>query len=353
MQSQTDHSRPLPSSGETPTRTLPAGPDLVHLRKRTLTDYALPARLLLAIVRLSCKPGDVSDLDRCLLDGFGRILDASPARRASIAAINQLSAVMLAQTRTPPKLQHVTSGDLSVDEQLLIDAASHQLRGRHHTATSRLQWLMNPEASRQYLQAVDVLGKLDLFRQYNTHSLAPGYNRIVPGASRDCSRHLSVIHCRDLTPNERLIVNVARAWVKCISLRINSLTAVRHLSTCLGFSGLDTTMHDILHRTAYHATRLFDVRCFCCEEVSPDEARLLATLAAFEHGLPGESTELMNHWLPPTSVQGVLAQVSENRNKLSSHDMSLPMRQWDFAELEKRQILFNQDPTGHVEHSVH
>lgn len=354
MQSLPDSIRPAPFTDRNRARGLHSGDsEMLLLRRRSLSSYPFPARLLLSVLRLSGGRHEISDLDRCLLDSLGRILDATSSRQQTILAVNRISSIALTGTRSPLKILDTGSAELSDDEQLLIDAASQQLRGRHCAAVSRLQWLMNPEASRQFLESIDIIGKVDCFRQYGAHALVPCTVRLRSRDNKDDIRHNSVLKCADLGPVELLVINLTRVWVKCISLRINNLVAVQRLSSCLGLSGLDTTMHDILHRTAYHSTRQFDVRCLCCEEVSPDEARLLATLAAVGHGLPGESVEHLNHWLPPTSVQGVLAQVSGNRKNLFEHDFSLPLRQWDFAGLVQRQILFDQERTDQANHSVH
>lgn len=354
MQSLPDYIRPAPFAENTrATDNLSDGANLLLLRQRTLSSYALPARLLLAALRLNGDTREMSDLDRCLLDSIGRILDSSSNRQQTIAAVNQFSSIALTRTRSPLKIPSPGSVELSDDEQLLIDAASRQLQGHHSAAVSRLQWLMDPETSRHFLQSIDIIADADCFRQHGMYALAPCPVRLGSQDDEKGIRHNSVLQCADLSLEERLLVNVTRVWVKCISLRISSLSAVHRLSSCLGLSGLDTTMHDILHRTAYHATRQFDVRCLCCEEVSPDEARLLATLAAVGHGLPGESVEHLNHWLPPTSVQSVLAKVSGNRKNIFQHDFSLPSRQWDFAGLAQRQILFDQDRTQQAEHNVH
>ncbi|MGQ7843663.1 hypothetical protein ACUNV4_04220 [Granulosicoccus sp. 3-233] len=353
MQSQPD-SAPQDSSARIFRKgTHNAGSELLRLRQHSVSSYALPARLLLAVLRLSGERQEISDLDRCLLDSLGRILDSSSARRQSIEAINQAASIALTGTRSPFDVMEAGSARLSNDEQLLIDAASQQLRGRHSTAMARLQWLMNPHASRQFLQSIDAIGHSALFRHHGAYALVPSPARLKLQHDKSDMRHNSVLQCADLSPGELLVVNVARVWVKCISLRLNSLVAVHSLGACLGLEGLVTTIHDILHRTAYHATRQFDVRCLCGEEVSPDEARLLATLAAFGHGRPGESVEHLNHWLPETSVQGVLAQVSENRNISFEHDFSLPSRQWDFAGLVQRQILFDHDRKDQAERSIH
>ena len=130
-------------------------------------------------------------------------------------------------------------------------------------------------------------------------------------------------------------------------IRLHKIEAVdKILLTCCA-------LHNLLLETAYKATRQVDIRCLCCLELSPDEARILATLSYLQHGRPAAAVTHLEQWFADVSIQRVLTYSAQMRHSLKSLDNPLPLRQWDFEGMLQRQVLFEHGRTGTHLVSVH
>lgn len=316
-------------------------------------DYPLPARLLLATLRLQAHSQETPTLDGHVQNCLRRLLDSSADSGRIDSAVATASRIALSRTRSPLQIQRVNAMWVSHDEHALLDAASAHLQGRHRLCAARMQWLMDNEASGEFIEAITTLAQCSAFATLGPHALSRNPGRLIEEREMDGTRHDTVICCSDLAFAEQLVLNSARLWVKCMLQNVNSFAALTRLSQCLGLRRLDTTLHSILQLTAFNATRQFDVRCFCCHELSPDEARLLATMASLASGKLGESVEHMNQWLPADCVQKILGNIATRRIKLLEWHSSLPMRNWDFDSLTQRQVLFDVSHSAHGTHAVH
>ncbi|ASJ73803.1 hypothetical protein [Granulosicoccus antarcticus] len=113
---------------------------------------------------------------------------------------------------------------------------------------------------------------------------------------------------------------------------------------------LGDTVSELLYRVACSASRLIDVRCICCTEVSPDEAHMLVLISALGHGELLEYRDHLLDWLEPQWANAVYMQTSDVVLAVGELVSMLPRRKWDFDLLRARQPLF--DMSGHRERDI-
>lgn len=306
-----------------------------------LSHLSMPARLLVATLRLCGLDNKIPPLERSVLDAIGRVIDAGEDRNKTIDAVNQYSAAALMKTRQPLNILKRPHPFLSHDEHCLLKAASQVANDQVGEASDTLEWYMEPATRKQFIHTLQSLSTTGCFSSLGCHVFTASRFNATIDQTDTVQRHESVLKCNDLSVAERLIINASRLWVRAISLGICSESAIRCLAQNLALPGFAEMIHSLLHETAHHATHQFDMRCLCCDEVSPDEARLLAAIAAIQHGHPTEAVNHLEQWFAPASVLRIMSAAPRIRYAMNELRGPLPLRNWDFESLLQRQMLFN------------
>lgn len=87
-----------------------------------------------------------------------------------------------------------------------------------------------------------------------------------------------------LSPAERLVVWGLRAWMAWFQGGDDPESGLREALARFGVAEAGSSLDMLLRVTARAATRGLDVRCVNCLNPSPDEALLLAAVAAVQRG---------------------------------------------------------------------
>lgn len=321
--------------------------------KIQLRELALPSRLLIAVMRISGRTTAIPPLERCVLDTLGRVIDSGPERVETLVAINQLCSMISAQTRFRLDIEDKTSATLSNDESLIIKALAQLARGEIEQVHATLEWIMEKRVRNQFIGAANLLLHSHGYAMsgpsvFSTRSLC-GTRADQPWTQFEPAVH----HCDQLSTSELLVLQTTRLWVKGVFIGFDSGAALQYLSAHLCIGSLDIMLHNIMLETGSRAIRPFDARCLCCTEVSPDEARLLASLATLADG----DVELSRHhflkWLPESSVSHLLQAQPEFLSALHQLPEPLPRREWDFDELRMRQVKYFEKEQANGHHHLH
>ncbi|MFT6876712.1 MAG: hypothetical protein ACJAZF_002835 [Granulosicoccus sp.] len=323
------------------------------LTRTDLARFSIPARMLIATIRLAGTETAMPPLERCVLDTIGRILDSGDQRERTIDAVNRFSVFALTRTRLPITMNTNTLSTLTNDELILLKGASQIANNNFKEAHDSLQWLMETKVRNQFICALKTLSSAKCFKTLGTHAFtANSFTASIDGKYVS-QHHCTILKCDDLSLSELLIVNAIRLWVRGISIGFSSEGAIHSLANHLGLADFADPLHNLLLETAYKATRQVDIRCLCCLELSPDEARILATLSSLQHGRPAAAVTHLEQWFADVSIQRVLTYSAQMRHSLKSLDNPLPLRQWDFEGMLQRQVLFEHGRTGTHLVSVH
>ncbi len=137
-----------------------------------------------------------------------------------------------------------------------------------------------------------------------------------------------------LTPIETVLVWGLRQWVSAHKARETGLEAIQPQFDCHGVRDAAASLDALLRTTAACATRSIDVRCPCCPSLSDDEMRIVAAIGLMQWNEPTIAFELFSTWLPPTGVRMALHMAHGAAAVLTRTGYPLPLRHWDFPELE-------------------
>lgn len=318
-----------------------------------LARFSIPARMLIATIRLAGTETEMPPLERCVLDTIGRVLDSGNQRERTIDAVNRFSVVALTRTRLPITINNNTPGTLSNDELILLKGASQIANSKFKEAHDSLQWLMETSVRNQFICALESLSSVKCFKTLGTHAFTENSFKAHIAETNVSQNHCTILQCDDLSLSELLIVNAIRLWVRGVSIGFSSEGALHSLANHLGLTDFADPLHNLLLETAYKATRQVDIRCLCCLELSPDEARLLAIISSLQHGQPAAAATHLEQWLIDESIQRVLAHSTQMRHSLKSLNNPLPLRQWDFEGMLQRQRLFEHGRAGTPLVSIH
>lgn len=137
-----------------------------------------------------------------------------------------------------------------------------------------------------------------------------------------------------LSPIETVLVWGLRQWVSAHKARESGHEAIEAQFDSHGVRDAAASLDAILRTTAACATRSIDVRCPCCPGLSDDEMRIVAAIGLMQWNEPTIAFELFSTWLPPTGVRMALHMAHGAANVLTRAGYALPLRRWDFPELE-------------------
>lgn len=137
-----------------------------------------------------------------------------------------------------------------------------------------------------------------------------------------------------LSPIETVLVWGVRQWVSAHKAKESGHEAIEAQFESHGVRDAAASLDAILRMTAACATRSIDVRCPCCPGLSDDEMRIVAAIGLMQWNEPTIAFELFSTWLPPTGVRMALHMAHGAAIVLARAGHSLPLRRWDFPELE-------------------
>lgn len=137
-----------------------------------------------------------------------------------------------------------------------------------------------------------------------------------------------------LTPIETVLVWGIRQWVSAHKAKESGHKAIEAQFDDHGARDAAASLDAILRMTAACATRSLDVRCPRCPGLSDDEMRIVAAIGLMQWNEPTIAFELFSSWLPPTGVRMALHMAQGAAAVLTRAGYALPLRRWDFPELE-------------------
>ena len=141
-----------------------------------------------------------------------------------------------------------------------------------------------------------------------------------------------------LKQSEQTVVTAIRLWAQLYRNGKDGLaTAVDHFAyhnAAIAGYYLDTILHLIAVSTMQHVV---DVRCLKCPHLSPDEARFLEAIAAFQHGKTDVSQTSLSSGLPRTAKRCMAQPMRSLAFALIEGKLYLPKRKWDFMISEQSQ----------------
>lgn len=137
-----------------------------------------------------------------------------------------------------------------------------------------------------------------------------------------------------LSPIETVLVWGVRQWVSAHKAKESGHRAIQAQFDSHGVRDAAASLDAILRMTAACATRSIDVRCPRCQGLSDDEMRIVAAIGLMQWNEPTVAFELFSTWLPPTGVRMALHMAQGAAIVLTRAGHSLPLRRWDFPELE-------------------
>jgi len=311
-----------------------------------LSTRALESRVLLAIIRLSSHEGDLSILDREVLDTLGRIVDGRHRREATIDAINRLNIAVLVRTRRRLAIDNAPSVSLSDDERGLLDSLDSLRQDPCTPGEQLLNGQIEPAWQPEFRQAaLAVTGAIGRRASLPARAMLSSAARVH--RPRPPVRDIDALELGEVTT-----LLMIRLWVRGIGMRFSGTEAVRLMGDHVAEPVLAEVVCAILDGTARSLRRHFDVRCLCCSEPSPDEARVLAAIAALAGGRLADYGHRLLAWLPAEEADRLMLGTGAASYPLHVSGARLPCRNWNIATLVARQPLF-APPTGVEGHTVH
>ena len=130
----------------------------------------------------------------------------------------------------------------------------------------------------------------------------------------------------ELTSTERLLVWAIRVWVThhragAVPCRGYSYGFIR-----VGLPDAPLLLHRLMQMVAAHARRKIDVRCIGCRQVSADEGRVLAALAAAQRGDLAAGQRLLGDLIEERAVNWAHAVLATLAAQMAAPEHRLPER---------------------------
>ncbi|MFK7858844.1 MAG: hypothetical protein AB8B64_08490 [Granulosicoccus sp.] len=319
------------------------------LSQRTcFADLPLPARLLLAVPRIRGLAPRAQIAQRYVLDTLGRIIDAGPQRRDTIEAVNLLSEVLQMPSQFDDSVDQCDaqlddqpdSQWLSAMENMVLCVLCKIRSGQTAEAGRLTQHWLTKTSVHQFNAAAEALCDSDCFKKGGAHVFTPAWSGpVLPDAG---SRHRSVSLTKELALGESLMLNTIRLRMRTLPYTGISTQVVPMLREHLALPKIESLIDAHLMEALQYSVGTIDVRCLCCSDISADEAKLLAAIAAFSTGDSAEITRQLGSWLPSGSVKRLRARTQEFQNIVQHMGVSIPLRDWDFSELDDRAHLYRE-----------
>lgn len=296
-------------------------------------DLPLPARLLLAVPRLRGPSARAQLAERYVLDTLGRVIDAGPDRRYTIEAVNLLAEVLLSTDRFNEEAEEQDRQWLSSIENLVLCVLC-KVRSGHTKEANRLtqHWLENGSVEHFNTAAV-ALCDSGCFKRGGLHVFTPRWSGPASNAAtKDCS----VESAEALSLGESLLLNAVRVRMRTLPFGGINSRVLPLLSQHLAIPRIESLIDAHLMEALQYCDKALDVRCLCCTDISADEARLVASMAAFSTGDSTEVSLYLKDWLPFGSVNRLQARMAEFQSIVQHLGTAIPLRDWDIDKLEKQ-----------------
>lgn len=311
------------------------------LAQRTrFADLPLPARLLLAVPRVrGCAP-TVQIAERYVLDTLGRVIDAGPKRRETIEAVNLLSEVLQTPSKFDDQDEQQDKQWLSSMENMVLCVLCKIRSGQTKDASRLTQHWLSKTSVHQFNAAAEALCDSDCFKRGGAHVFTPAWSGPVL-QDADCL-HRSVTNTRNLSLGELLLLNTMRLRMRTLPYTSISTRVVPLLREHLALPKIESLIDAHLIEALQYSIGNIDIRCLCSSDISVDEARILASIAAFSTGDNDEISIQLGSWLPSGSVERLRARTVEFQTIVNQLGAPVPRRDWDFNELADRADLYTE-----------
>ncbi len=142
-------------------------------------------------------------------------------------------------------------------------------------------------------------------------------------------------HARELSflsAGEQTIIAGIRLWVHVLKRQGDAMAALRTHFEFHCIPDAAVSLHAVLDHSRLSATRSIDVRCPKCPGLSPDEARILHSVALLQRDDRAAASAELSSWLPPPVVRLTLFAVDGLAQALAAAHTRLPLRNWRFEE---------------------
>lgn len=304
------------------------------VQQTRFADLPLPARLLLAVPRLR-GPSDKTQLaERYVLDTLGRIIDAGPDRRFTIEAVNLFAEVLLSTDSFNEQAKGHDRQWLSSIENLVLCVLCKVRSGQTEDANKLTQHWLESESIEHFNVAAAALCDSGCFKCGGAHVFTPGWSGSV--TSNALTKHCSVDSVEALSLGESLLLNAVRVRMRTLPFGGINSRVLPLLSEHLAVPGIESLVDAHLMEALQYCDKALDVRCLCCSELSADEARLLASMAAFSTGDSMEISLYLKDWLPVASINRLQARMTEFQSVAQHLGTAIVLRDWDIDKLEQQ-----------------
>ena len=133
-------------------------------------------------------------------------------------------------------------------------------------------------------------------------------------------------------PEQSLVLSLRR-WVQAHRAGGSGLPWLRGGLAPHGFERAARHIHAALVATTVAARRCVDIRCVGCQQLSPDEARVVHAISLHQSDKGEVSLEVVRSWLLPAAAAVSNRELGFAANVLLEASARLPLRAWRFPEL--------------------
>lgn len=311
------------------------------IAKRTrFSDLSLPARLLLAVPRVRGQSNKAELAERYVLDTLGRVIDAGPERRHTIEAVNLLAEVLNTPSQFDNDIERTDQQWLSATENLVLCVLCKVSSGQKQQAEQLIQHWLKTFSSEDFITAATALCDSTCFKRCGPHVFTPSCSSAAPTSS--VINHRSVTQTSQLSLGESVLLNAIRLRMRTLNYTGINTRVLPIMGESLALTKLEALVDAHLVEALQYSAGALNIRCLCSSKLSTDEARLLAAFAVTATGNMHEIRIQLSSWLPSESVKRLQYHTSEAQTTLHQLGSSLPLRDWNFQQLESQTSLGNE-----------
>jgi hypothetical protein len=317
-----------------------SGEDLADLlsSETRFADLPIPARVLLAVTRIRRPAKELSLAERYVLDSLGRTIDAGPHRAETISAVSRFAESLI----KPHSLSALNVYPKTDDAQWLTSVENFALcvlcqvrAGKGEEANQLLgQWL-GESSIQQFNTAAKVLCRTECFKRGGPHVFTPAWTGTDDNNDADSSNLRSVVNTADLSLNESIILNAFRLRARTLNFPNIATKVLPLLCEQLALPRLEAIIDGYMVEVLRHFDLRSAIKCTCCRVVSHVEARLLSGVAAHCSGDQALLEQQLQSWMIGQSAERLCKRRDEFQSIAQALNFSLPMRDWDWSELEE------------------
>ena len=141
-----------------------------------------------------------------------------------------------------------------------------------------------------------------------------------------------MLKLEQLTTEETILLVGIRVWVCAVKYQQATTPPLADYLLSLNLGSLVQPICAMMRNTAHNATRLLDVHCPRCNNISIDEGRFLHAVACLQNGQRFQAEQLIGTWLESPHRHRLAMDTEELAQRMSRLDHTLPLRDWQFPE---------------------